>query len=687
MLSNFGGKPRIREIQKSAPRKICREVRVDLSGQKSGYASREAAVSRLMKHILLVIAVSGTVYFLNLGVPDLWDEDEPKNAACAREMLERNDWVVPMFNYELRTAKPVLLYWLMMSAYTLFGVNEFSARFWSAVLGVGTCLLTYGIGRRLYQPSVGLWAATMLAASLMFGVSSRAATPDAPLIFASTLALAIFVWGLPTASLSPPGTAERSGGTDPGASGLRVALQTVVPQQYRTYVMMYAAMGLGVLAKGPVGVVLPTLILMGYVWSRGSLLFLQQGTANGQFQDLAAGRSWLMFLRQLVSELSPGRVFQVGWVLRPLTALVMVAAVALPWYIWVGWRTDGAWIEGFLGKHNVSRFVQPLEGHSGPVFYYVLAVLIGFFPWSVFLPLAMVEGLKRNCRPGNYQPADAFCLNWAVIYIGFFSLASTKLPSYVLTAYPALALITASWLQRWLAAPQETPRWLMRGGFLNLALVGGIFLIAVPLAVWRYVPGLWYLGWTGMILVAGGVLACVEFERHRFSRAATTFAIASLLFTTSLFGIVAVQVNPWQTSSQLLRTIRQRSPQVQIAAFDYFEPSLAFYSKQRVQRLKTIEQARMFLRESPDGYLLTREKHWNLLQNEMQGDASLLSRRRRFLKSGEVLLVTTESRNLASSHRTSTSGKEDPTVVMPASQRSPSSTDRTAAVPESTVQR
>ncbi len=109
-------------------------------------------------HYALLILIAGLVFFLNLGVPPLWDRDEPRNAGCAVEMLARGDWVVPVFNGELRSHKPVLLYWLMMSSYAMFGVGEFGARFWSALLGIGTVLLTYEIGRCLFDRRTACWA-------------------------------------------------------------------------------------------------------------------------------------------------------------------------------------------------------------------------------------------------------------------------------------------------------------------------------------------------------------------------------------------------------------------------------------------------------------------------------------------------------------------------------------------------
>ncbi len=116
-------------------------------------------------------------------------------AGCAWEMMQRGRLGRPVFNGELRTHKPVLLYWFIMSAYRVFGVDEFGARFWSAVLGVGTVLMTYVIGRRLFNPAAGLWAGLILSTTIMFGIAARVATPDSVLIFFSTASLLVFVYG------------------------------------------------------------------------------------------------------------------------------------------------------------------------------------------------------------------------------------------------------------------------------------------------------------------------------------------------------------------------------------------------------------------------------------------------------------------------------------------------------------
>ncbi|NQU24799.1 MAG: glycosyltransferase family 39 protein, partial [Candidatus Nealsonbacteria bacterium] len=143
-----------------------------------------------------ILAAAGVIFFTNLGATALWDEDEPLYAACAREMLQRGDWVVPTFNGDLFPEKPPLGYWLMIAGYKMFGVTEFAARFWSALLGVGTALVTYHLGKRLFRPEVGFWAGLIVASSIIFTISARAATLDSALVFVTTAAMLTFVVGV-----------------------------------------------------------------------------------------------------------------------------------------------------------------------------------------------------------------------------------------------------------------------------------------------------------------------------------------------------------------------------------------------------------------------------------------------------------------------------------------------------------
>lgn len=142
------------------------------------------------------IAVTCLVLYLSgNGRISLWDRDEPWYAQTAREMVNRGDYVVPLFNGQPRYRKPVLIYWLMASAYSLFGDNEFSARLFSGIAGAVTCVLTYRLGCRMSGRTVGLCAGLILAVAPFMVIESKLATTDAVLTAFLTAAMSC-VWEL-----------------------------------------------------------------------------------------------------------------------------------------------------------------------------------------------------------------------------------------------------------------------------------------------------------------------------------------------------------------------------------------------------------------------------------------------------------------------------------------------------------
>ncbi|MDA1178717.1 MAG: glycosyltransferase family 39 protein, partial [Planctomycetota bacterium] len=271
-----------------------------------------------------VIWLVGSMTLLaNLGGPRLWDRDEPRNAGCAEEMLAGNDWIVPRFNGELRTHKPVLLYWAMMAADQLPIDREFAARLPSALCGIGTLIVTFLIGHRIYGESTGRLAALILASSIMFVVAGRAATPDATLTFLTTLALYLFV----CAAFAP---------LPPGKTEAHATLERGWQVSTWNAMGMYSAMALAVLAKGPVGFVLPWTVVIAF-----TLLDHHREFVTSPVKWHRRCGKWLCWL---VAMLRPGFFLRNLQQLRPVFLIVAMAAIALPWYVWVGLRTNGDWL-------------------------------------------------------------------------------------------------------------------------------------------------------------------------------------------------------------------------------------------------------------------------------------------------------------------------------------------------------
>lgn len=573
-------------------------------------------------HHAIIIFVAGVVLFTNLGGPRLWDRDEPRNAGCASEMLARGDWCVPTFNAELRAHKPVLLYWLMMLAYSVFGVNEFSARFWSAFLAAGTAIATYHIGRRLFHPQVGLWAAVILATSLMFDVAGRAATPDSVLIFFSTLALMIYVLA-----------AFRDG-------------TTYFPSSWPLVALMYAVMGAAVLAKGPVGAVLPTAVI--------GMFLLVKRLPKGEEEEKQ--RSWGRKILAMLRPFAPMHFLRTCWQMRPLTCLAAVAVVALPWYVWVGMRTDGEFLRVFLGEHNFGRATSAMEHHSGTLLYYPVAILVGFFPWSVFAGAVSIGVVSRIRRGDRWSPGYIFALCWVGVYVGLFSLAQTKLPSYVTPCYPALALLTGCFMHHWIRGDAVASSLWPRLSLASLGLVGLVLMVGLPLASRRYLPGEEWLGAIGLIPLAGAILGFVFVGKSRIRTAAISFASTAVIFTTLLFGVASVRVGRHQQNHILLATIGKYSDDPSVGAFGCLEPTWVFYGDRPIEHLvlqaptppakerkpwgeKPRLNASEFFGDGRDRFILTTDHFWPKLQKVLPPQATVIADCPLFLKDDRLLLI------------------------------------------------
>lgn len=188
-------------------------------------------MSRALAIVLLLGALTFTA---GLGRAAISDSDEAFYAEAGREMIRSGDWLTPHYNFESRLQKPILFYWLVASAFLTAGVGEAAARVWAALSGVGLVLLAYAVGRRWYDESTGLLAGAITATSFGYVALAHLSLPDLPLALFVSAAIYCALIALKTSTGGRPWAA---------AAG--------------------AAMALACLTKGPVGVLLPLLVLTG----------------------------------------------------------------------------------------------------------------------------------------------------------------------------------------------------------------------------------------------------------------------------------------------------------------------------------------------------------------------------------------------------------------------------------------
>jgi 4-amino-4-deoxy-L-arabinose transferase-like glycosyltransferase len=581
-------------------------------------------MSVLWRHQVILGLVAGLVFFTNLGSYALFDEDEPKNAVCGFEMYERGDWIVPTFNAELRTDKPILIYWWMQLSFRLFGVSEFSARLGSALLAVGTVCLTYHMGRKLYSPPIAFLAALILATSLMFSVLGRAVTPDATLLSCLMLVFSSYVWAV----------AARRGGHFCGVDATPQHIE-LVPQSMWTAVPMFAAMGLAILAKGPIGVLLPCTII-------GLFLLINRRT-----QDLTEGRLpaltgswWRRYVQVVLQVFRLGPFFQTALAMRLIWGGLIVMAVALPWYVLVGLKTDGAWLKGFLGDHNLGRFLEPKENHSGPIFYYAVVLLMGCFPWSVFLPLAVWQLRSRLIKGAAWSDSDRLLACWTGVWFVFFSLARTKLPNYVLPMYPALALVTARFLHEWTMSAVGTGMVSFRHCLRALSFVGVVIMVGIPIASTILFPGEQLLSLIGVVPLVGGAIAYLATLQEQRTRALRVICVTAVTLAVLVVGIAPLRVGQHLDSPKLADAARliSGSDRPTMATIDAYAPSLIFYAKKPVEGLRRPDDVTTFLKEHPDGFVVTRADRMGKLPLK-ENHLVEVSRCRRFLRRYDVVLL------------------------------------------------
>lgn len=400
--------------------------------------------------IAWLLLISWVAFLWHLGSIGLVDETEPLFAEAARQMAATGDWITPYFNGETRFDKPPLIYWLMAIGYKLIGVNEWAVRLPSAlgaIALVSFCFYTlryFGFAspsaaippnrRAERQLWLSAWIGSALAA-FNFQTLIWARTGVSDMLLSSCMGGAIlcFFWGYASKSEIARGkfisAVQKS-----GVSFLR-------PPASGWYWAFYVLLALAVLAKGPVGVVLPGLIIFAF------LLYL--GKLGEVLQEMGIVVGGLIFL-----------------------------AIALPWYILVIAEHGSAYTDTFFGYHNFERFTAVVNGHDAPWYYY-FAILLGLFaPWSVYLPVAIAR--LRPWQPSSWrsQPREAqlglLALFWFAGIFLFFSVAVTKLPNYVLPLIPAAAIMVALLWSEALTrlTVRQKPQWgLLVSGVFNVLLL------------------------------------------------------------------------------------------------------------------------------------------------------------------------------------------------------------------------
>jgi 4-amino-4-deoxy-L-arabinose transferase-like glycosyltransferase len=335
------------------------------------YLSRRAAGY----HTLLLIFPGALLYIAFLGLRDVWYPDEPDIAEVARAMFLSGDWISPRRMGEIWVDYPPMIYWAgTMSSHLLGGMSAFSLRLPNAIAAIGIVLVTSATGKRWFDSRTGLWAGFCLLTFLSFVYEANGYRPDVLFTLMITAAMVTYAEG---------------GGDRP---------------RFRLRALAFVFLGLAMLAKGPLGLLLPGLVLV--LW-------------------LGTRREWRRIL-----ELAPLSLIAVAI----YTAWFAANAQAMGW---------DRMLHEFYAQ-NFERFLtSAYRGHAQPWFYFLRNFWPDFAPWSWLFPPA----IWWLCRSGRWRnPKVQLALWWFGTFFVFLSLAATKRQLYLLPAYPAVALLLGPWI-------------------------------------------------------------------------------------------------------------------------------------------------------------------------------------------------------------------------------------------------
>jgi 4-amino-4-deoxy-L-arabinose transferase-like glycosyltransferase len=334
---------------------------------------------------LLGALFAALVTLPGLGVGTLWDNSETSYGEVAREILLTHDWTVMHLNGQPWFVQPPLYFWIAALFAKLLGVGALAMRLPSALATIAMGGAVGYATARIAGGRAGMIAAVVLSTSLMQAVVGRLAIMDAILDFA--VAAAVLWW---YRAFEPTGTPRR---------------------RDTAFICGAIALAVGTLAKGPVAPVIVVLVI-------GAWLAWEARAGR-----LAAPR------RRAVA-----------------IALLAYVVVTLPWFLALAHAVGPSAIGVLIGHYTVGRYTGVIENQRGPVWYYVPVLILGFFPWIAFLPVAAIAAWQAARAPGGSFARLA--LVWAVLPLAFFSFASTKLPNYVALLVPALAILVALWFER-----------------------------------------------------------------------------------------------------------------------------------------------------------------------------------------------------------------------------------------------
>ena len=454
------------------------------------------------KYWLVFWVLAILLLFFNNGNLLITDSVESNYALTAKEMVLSGDWMSPQIYGRYWYDKPIMFYWLTALGFKLFGFTEFGARFFPGVFGLLALGLICYAGKRLYNERTGFISGVMLLTSVEFFLISKSIITDSVLFFFFSATLLFFYLGY-----------RENKAVD--------------------WYLMYISAAMAVLTKGPIGTLLPGLII--------TLFLLWQ-------------RDWHVLKR-----------------CRLISGLLLYALVALPWYIGMYQIHGSDFIGTFFGTHNFLRATVSEHPRDNVIYYYTMVNALALFPWVGLIPWIVYKRYKER----NFKLAERerFLLLWAAVVFFFFQCMATK---YITYTYPLLfpaVLIFAHIADKYGNECFNNKYKFFVGGFIALLLIVAWVLVVKGKLVTDTLFLLPLSVIVGIMLYYGLYLYT---EKYVYG-----ISVFCLVFYLALIQSIALPLTEKRSAKDLGELLYKKQV-AEIALYGKYPTSAVFYSKAKI---------------------------------------------------------------------------------------------------------
>ncbi len=285
-------------------------------------------------------------------------------------------------------------------------------------------------------------------------------------------------------------------------------------------------------------------------------------------------------------------------IFRPI-GIIIFLAVIVPWFAAEFYVNGWEFFNAFIMKHHVQRYSEVISSHSGPVYFYLGVLIVGFFPWAGLLPQAIIRAIRERANPENALQLIS-CV-WFVFVLVFFSIARTKLPNYIFPLFPAAAILASGAV----ADLAERQRFAKRYGlYLSaaIAFIIGAALFALPYMNVRMDIPLWSIVFPALgLLFVLAALFCISAAASSLLTGLAGAAGVTVAIIIVLRLMVAAPVNAQLQKDlyMLSKRAARCGADARLVAYELNKPSIAFYAGKKATRIDKGAEIEALLESGP----------------------------------------------------------------------------------------